>query len=146
MPSTNEERNARRRIYDKARRERIAEERAERLVLLQENEELKKKLKECHIKIEYLSFLNPTVYSIFDFYDEDNADVYPEELKEWYETNADIRDIVEPDFLQEWKENLALTFLKPTKRKILPSKYISSSSEDEKSSFYPDKLLTWKNF
>ena len=46
MPSTHEEKLAHRRIVDKARRERIAEERAERLVLLHENEKLKKRVLE----------------------------------------------------------------------------------------------------
>ena len=46
MSSTHEERNARRRINDRARRQRIAEERAERLVLLEENNELKMRVLE----------------------------------------------------------------------------------------------------
>ena len=195
MSSTHEEKLAHRRALDKARRERIAEERAERLVLLDENnglkmkvlelerdnaemknrleehnrqidgitaqdymqflktvkrygnhqfkvesvdknndlekkinalekknKDLKKKIKVLEIKNKYLDVLRGPVYSIFDYYDDDYVEQYAEDLKEWYNDNEDIRDIVEPDFLEVWKERFGFDY---------PKAYEEEEAEEE---------------
>ena len=188
MSSTHEEKLAHRRALDKARRERIAEERAERLVLLDENnglkmkvlelerdnaemknrleehnrqidgitaqdymqflktvkrygnhqfkvesvdknndlekkiKDLENKIKVLEIKNEYLDVLRGPVYSIFHHYDEDDVEQYAEDLKEWYEENEDIRDIVEPDFLEVWKERFGFDY---------PKAYEEEEAEEE---------------
>lgn len=78
--------------------------------LKEKNKSLKKQVEELNIKNKYLKCLNPDVYGIFDFYDDDDIDEYPEQLKDWYENNKDIRDIVEPNFMNEWKEKFGFDY------------------------------------